>query len=508
MRSDWLRINTGFRLISFLLAGGLSCFAQTAKPAPVASRSAATAATKIAATHKATAHASVCTIKPVNYDGWKAEEMSNPWVKLEIVPQIGGRLMQVTFGGHDFLYINQQQQGKVLALDSKERAGNYGGDKIWPLPEGTQDEQHWGQGGLQPLDYGPYKFQVLSRGSKCSVRMTGLANPNTTGQRYIREISIGTDTPVITFQSTMQNMSGFPQTWSEQTISEYPTTTDAAGTVPNDKLWSVTEMNPKSAYPKGYQIATGRQENPAYVVSDGNLRVHWNNISQEVWIDTPTGWLASVDGTTGYTMVERHTIDPHMEYPGKATIIFYSAGGRGGGNRPGQPAAQNQPPAPPGPFIEEEVNSPMVSLAPGESYTMETTWYPTRMGEDFKTTTYSGVVGTPLTASATPAGLVLSGNFGVFYAGTLVAHFYARGGQLAGTATVATVTPLEPVVLQTTVQAPQGTSRVSLHLVDPSGQDRGPLGEVLVNPPPAGGGRGRGGQQSGGGQQPGSGGGQ
>ena len=47
-----------------------------------------------------------CKVHATTYLGWKAEEMSNPWVKLEIVPEIGGRLIQVTFGGHDFLYIN------------------------------------------------------------------------------------------------------------------------------------------------------------------------------------------------------------------------------------------------------------------------------------------------------------------------------------------------------------------------------------------------------------------
>ena len=43
-----------------------------------------------------------CTVQETNYLGWKAEELANQWVKLEIVPQIGGRLIQVTFGGHDF----------------------------------------------------------------------------------------------------------------------------------------------------------------------------------------------------------------------------------------------------------------------------------------------------------------------------------------------------------------------------------------------------------------------
>ena len=65
------------------------------------------------------ASASGCQVHATNYLGWKAEEMSNPWVKLEIVPQIGGRLIQVTFGGHDFLYVNPLVQGQVISLETK-----------------------------------------------------------------------------------------------------------------------------------------------------------------------------------------------------------------------------------------------------------------------------------------------------------------------------------------------------------------------------------------------------
>jgi hypothetical protein len=409
-----------------------------------------------------------CTVRSTNYLGWEAEELANPWVKLEIVPQIGGRLIQVTFGGHDFLYINPQLKGKVLPLEGKGDDGrNYGGDKIWPLPEGGQDEQHWSGGGN--LDSGPFTLKVLSQGPTCAVRLTGPVNPEI-GQRYIRDISIGADTPVISFHVVMQNMSGFPQTWSEQTITEYPTSNPSGSESFNTKFWGVTAINPASAYLNGYHVRTGPAENPAFSVSDGTLRVHWNDIMQEVWIDSPSGWLAAVDGMSGYTMVERHHIDPTAEYPSKATIIFYSSG-------PPETHHQHTEPRE-GPFVEAEMNSPMVELAPGESYAMDTQWYPTRMGEDFKTTTYSGVIGTPLTATATPAGLVLSGNFGVFYAGDLVAHFYGRGG--GGTAKLMSVTPTVPVQLHTTIQAPPKTTRVSVHLVDSTGLDRGPLGEVPV----------------------------
>jgi hypothetical protein len=168
-------------------------------------------------------------------------------------------------------------------------------------------------------------------------------------------------------------------------------------------------------------------------------------------------------------------------------MLFYTTGQRPANGR--VRASSANAPAPIY-YMEAEINSPMVELDPGESYAMDTRWYPTRMGSDFKTTTYSGVIGTPLSAAATPAGLVLSGNFGVFYPGQLVAHYYNRGGEALGAAQVAPVTPLQPTQLQTTVQAPPETVRVSLHLVDAEGLDHGPLGEALVNPPPPSSGRG------------------
>lgn len=422
-----------------------------------------------------------CSVHATNYLGWQAEEMSNPWVKLEITPQLGGRLIQVTFGGHDLLYINPALKGKILPLGKPfDDERNYGGDKIWPMPEGNQDEQHW-SGSYGNLDSAPFTLQVLSTGpANCAVRMTGPVNPEI-GQRYIRDISIGPDTPVISFHVAMQNMTGYPQTWSEQTITEYPTS-KPSGSENFTQFWGVTPVNPNSAYLNGFHVRAGPADNPAYTVSDGNLRVHWNDIMQEVWIDSPAGWLAAVDGSGKYTVVERREMDPTREYPGKGSIIFYSSGPP----EVNPPAAPGQTPAlshREGPFMECEVNSPMVKLAPGETYAMDTQWFPTRMGEDFKTTTYSGVIGTPLTATATPAGLVLAGNFGVFYEGDLIAHFYG-GSNDGSTAKLISVNPTQPVQLQTTVQAPTGTSRVSVHLVDSQGLDRGPLGEVLVNPPP------------------------
>src|SRR5438445_2371790 len=55
-----------------------------------------------------------CQLRPTNFEGWKAEELSNDWVRLTIVPQVGGRLMQVTFAGHSYLFVNPQYKGQYF----------------------------------------------------------------------------------------------------------------------------------------------------------------------------------------------------------------------------------------------------------------------------------------------------------------------------------------------------------------------------------------------------------
>ena len=98
-----------------------------------------------------------CRIEATRFEGWQAEQLSNEWLRLTVVPQLGGRLMQVEFGGHAYLFVNPRYKGRyVPPSDPEARAGwiNYGGDKIWPMPEGSQDEQHWPGPLSGPLDDG------------------------------------------------------------------------------------------------------------------------------------------------------------------------------------------------------------------------------------------------------------------------------------------------------------------------------------------------------------------
>src|SRR5205814_8520404 len=79
-------------------------------------------------------------------------------------------------------------------------------------------------------------------------------------------------------------------------------------------------------------------------------------------------------------------------------------------------------------YIEAEINSPMIRLAPGESYAMDTQWLPTRAGKDLKDVTSAGIIERPLAAHSTVKGIRLFGSLGVLYPGKLIANFYDAHG--------------------------------------------------------------------------------
>ena len=134
-------------------------------------------------------------------------------------------------------------------------------------------------------------------------------------------------------------------------------------------------------------------------------------------------------------------------------------------------------------YLEAEINSPMCRLRPGESCSFETEWFPTRAGTEFHGVTDAGILIHPLRATGLENGkLKLSGVFGVFFSGRLVARLYDEHGRSLGTMPVMDVNPTEPVSLEAEIAPalPAKPGRVSLHLQDENGVDRGSLQEVLV----------------------------
>jgi len=420
-----------------------------------------------------------CEVHPVVFEGWQAQRVSNEWLELTFVPQLGGRLIQVSFNGHPYLFVNPVYKGKYISpAEANGRWINYGGDKIWPLPEGNDDEQHW-QGASTPLDDGLYAFSVVSQGQRCTVRLEGPPDPPT-GLQYTREISIGNDSPEISFHAVTKNYTGHSITWSVQSVSQYNLSDAHDPTQYNHEFRAFTPLNPNSAYLLGYHARDGLANDPAYSVKGGLFELNWKYLESEVWLDSTAGWMAIVDGATRYAMVEKTRHVAGGDYPGKATIIFYKNGPTLELNAKGMPylTSTNLDRTPY--YMEAEMNSPMAVLGPGESYSFDTNWFPSRLSGDFTTVTEAGLVGQPLAARRSGDKIELTGSFGVFFPGELKAFLYNEGGVGTDQVSVTAVRPQEPVDLHQTITAGKNTARVSIHLIDSSGTDRGALGEVFV----------------------------
>ena len=189
-----------------------------------------------------------------------------------------------------------------------------------------------------------------------------------------------------------------------------------------------------------------------------------------------------VDGATRYAMVEKTRYFSGADYPSKASVIFYKNGPTVQMDTEGKPRIS------PGDlekipyYMEAELNSPMVTLGPGETSTFDTAWFPSRSTHKVSTVTDAGIVGTPLSVKVSAGKLELSGTFGVFFPGQLKALFYGDGGAQNGESILQVVRPQELVELHKSIDLTSNVKRVSIHVIDDKGTDRGALGEVSTVP--------------------------
>jgi hypothetical protein len=134
-------------------------------------------------------------------------------------------------------------------------------------------------------------------------------------------------------------------------------------------------------------------------------------------------------------------------------------------------------------YMEAEINSPIVTLQPGESYAFDTAWHPIAIDAQPKEFSAAGLVVEGLKARFDAENLHLKGNFSVFVPGKLVAVFFNRNGAIIGQHELQNVDPAKIVALDSSLPADQGVVRVSLKLIDSNGEDRGSLSVAKVEAP-------------------------
>jgi hypothetical protein len=418
------------------------------------------------------------------YRGWKSLELRNDLIALHVVPEIGGRVMQFQLGGKEFFWVNPSLAGKHPPPSGLAPDGgwlNYGGDKLWPAPQGWDNDTQWPGPPDAVLDGQPYRVERLDHGT--AIRLTSRDDPRS-GIRFSRIIRIAGDSTRVSFEATMTNVDGQSRRWGIWAHTQLAGG-QAGGASHNSLLNAWCPLNPQSRFAKGYRVIFGTEDNPSFQPDParGLMRVNYQYQVGKIGLDSPAGWVATVDGASGAVFVQRFQFEHGKEYPDESSVEFWL-------NGVGKIRAYNKDLVLPAnavenPYVfESEVLSPFARLAPGESYTWHYDWLAANIGGDFPVVDCSeaGITCEPLRTVVAEGKLHLAGRFGVFAPGSARLIFLdARGVSIRDWDLPNRVSPLAPLVLQVAAQAPPNATAVELVLLGAHGQAVGRLAKTDLN---------------------------
>ena len=423
-------------------------------------------------------------LENTEFDGWKAYRLTNGIISLYVTPEIGGRAIQLKLGDESYFFVNKQFEGKVLPESQNNlKAGwaNYGGDKVWPAPEGWMNDNEWPSIPYYILDGSRFKSEVVKNTpEEVAVRVTSPPDPRT-GVQFIRTFHVYAGTTRVQVDQVMRNISKRRIRWGIWHLIQNDASDANDPSKPNPELYVYIPLNSHSMFPTGYYHPYGDARNPSYQTTDNGhmLRIHYEYRVGKVAADSDAGWYAVVNGQKDACLVESFKYFPGQEYPDNASVESWNDGPGHISRGPFFQTLPDDPKQTPY-FLETEVISPYATLDPGQEYEFTVHWAPTRLPNPVVKTAWVGAISKPLSAQATGSVVTLKGVFGVFVPGTAEAVFYSAMGKELSRQKLQAVDPRRVVRLERRVPLPADAFRVSVRVVDAEGQNRGFLGNVIL----------------------------
>jgi hypothetical protein len=442
--------------------------------------------------------AAAATAHESNYKGWKTLELKNEYVSAQLAPDIGGRIIQFQLGDHEFLWVNKDLAGKMppdTGLGPKGEWLNYGGDKLWPAPQGWSGPDEWPGPPGADIEGKPHKASIVTaQGTTATIMHISPKDPYS-GIQFSRRISVTDGAAGLRIESTMTNVDTKPRRWGIWEVTQLGCEA-ADGKGWNKDAWAYSPINPKSIFPKGFKVLYGPENNPAWQpdAKANMFRAHYVRQVGKVGLDSMAGWLAFADGQTGHVLVERFATFPEKKYPDNASVEFWlQAPGSivtGGKETVIKDTPQDAPP-----YMEAEVLSPFAELKQGDSYTFRNEWYATTLDKDWLSSPISHCTENALILE--PVECVynywngqlwfvrLEGRLGVFRTGKLGIRLVDQKGFLTGSViTNVNVRPDVPLDLSKILKSDLADAlklkhgrrgEVILFIADPKGNSLGEL---------------------------------
>ncbi|MBZ5565323.1 MAG: DUF4380 domain-containing protein [Acidobacteriia bacterium] len=412
---------------------------------------------------------SSCTITAENYKGWKALRVANGILEVFIVPEIGGRIIQLRLGENDFLYVNPRHLGRVYPPEQNNLiAGwkNYGGSKVWPAPQGWSSDAEW-PGPPDPiLDGSPYSCRIAEDDSGTVAAYLESPADEYTGLTLAREIRVRRDAAQVFIRHTMRNTSARPVSWGVWEVTQH---------VAHEHFWVFV---PGKEY---RQMFGDREYKDIHCQDQPSLwRLHYTNQVAKFAVQAAEGWVATLDSQRGVVYAGCFKLFPGAHYPDGAPVEVWVSG-EGTFTIHGDRVDPSSDPNGCDALVETEILSPQVRLEPGEEYTFPITWSVAHLGTDEVTAINPcAAVGRRLEARREDKALRLTGTFGVFRNGTLELVTVERSGKTGAVRSVGAVSPLKACTVDQRMPWGESVGRVSLRLRDAAGTLLGTVDECAI----------------------------
>jgi hypothetical protein len=407
-------------------------------------------------------------------------------IEAQIVPDIGGRIIQLKLDDFEYFWVNDQLAGKPptpTGLGPDAGWLNYGGSKIWPAPQGWGRDDRWPGPPDAVLDGGPHVGSILVPEVGCaSVRVVSQRDKRC-GIQFTRTIKVCDNVARVSIDCKMENIDTKPRRWGIWQVTQH-NVANRKGPGFDGNIRVYCPINPRSMHPKGYKVIYGRMDNPEFNAKDGMVSIRYMHLVGKIGMDCSAGWYALVSGSYGCVFVERFSWENEREYPDDASFELWTQGAGtilAYGKQVKMPDRLAENPY----VVETEVLSPFAHLKPGESSSCHSDWYVAKIGGNLPVVdcTNVGVTCVPLQASLSRGNLTIrGGHFGVFENGQATLAFVdVDGNEIGrGSARVA-VSPKKPLTLEELsklvegVEIPSGVVQLSLIVIDDSAETVGSL---------------------------------
>lgn len=352
------------------------------------------------------------------YNGWNVSLLKNQWLKLSIAPQLGGRIIQLEMNGYEFFFVNRQLAGKEpdsTRLGPNGTWPNFGGEKIWPAPQGWDSPNQWPGPPDPVLDSGVYEVDKDDSENKVLTLLSPF--DSYTGLQIERDVVLSEDSSEVIIKARFCNKSNKARKWSIWPVCQI----DMPEVNRGKQYQIVCPVNPNSKFEDGYKVMHGVVNTPQIKFdSYGNLVVDYQYLVGKVGLDTNSNWIASIDKTTGKVFVLKFQYQEDKLYPDNTSVHIWSQG-RGLIYSRNRIAEFKNDELENPPYMEMELLSPLQDIQPGErmefEYRMSACTIPA--GSEIKSVNELGVIASPLQIITSNDGIAITAKYGVYTDGRI-----------------------------------------------------------------------------------------